>query len=541
MLPPTMRRICWSSTTTAASATCCRAFSPARAIASPPPRPRRDARAKLDGLSFDLLILDVMMPGEIRLRLSPSRMRGDIERADPDADRARRGRKPHQGPGDRRRRLSVASRSSRANCRCASPTSSSARSRPPRRRWNRCASGRSSFISARGELRRGEEVIRLTDREREMLRVLAGTPGETVPRLALAGNGGAVSERAVDVQVNRLRRKIERDPANPLFVQTVRGIGYRLVVVAMTSLDIGIAPPARRPLRQLAPRDPQLCRRHAPADPDLGRSALAQGVMPKGLYARALLIIIVPMVILQSVVAFVFMERHWNLVTQRLSAGGGAGHRRADRRLPRLSAGRRPRADPPHRAGAARPGGRFPARCSEMPPPGPKPFFSLLDQALSEEIAQADRPAVLDRHGRPLGAGRNPHPARQHGDARVRAAQRGLRVEFGNLPALDGRHLAGAARRRHPVPAQPDQADPAAGRRRRKLRQGPRGAEFPPARRARGAARGAGLHRDEDAHRARDRAAHRHAGRRLARPAHRAHALQARTRADRRQSRKSRR
>ena len=73
-------------------------------------------------------------------------------------------------------------------------------------------------------------MIRLTDRERDMLRLLAATPGETVTRLALAGNGGTVSERAVDVQVNRLRRKIERDPANPLFVQTVRGIGYRLVV-----------------------------------------------------------------------------------------------------------------------------------------------------------------------------------------------------------------------------------------------------------------------------------------------------------------------
>jgi two-component system phosphate regulon response regulator OmpR len=48
--------------------------------------------------------------------------------------------------------------------------------------------------------------------------------------MALAGNGGAVSERAVDVQVNRLRRKIEKNPANPLLVQTVRGIGYRLVV-----------------------------------------------------------------------------------------------------------------------------------------------------------------------------------------------------------------------------------------------------------------------------------------------------------------------
>jgi two-component system phosphate regulon response regulator OmpR len=86
------------------------------------------------------------------------------------------------------------------------------------------------FHIARGELRRGEETIRLTDREREMLRILAATPGETVSRMALAGNGGSVNERAVDVQVNRLRRKIEPNPADPKFVQTVRGIGYRLVI-----------------------------------------------------------------------------------------------------------------------------------------------------------------------------------------------------------------------------------------------------------------------------------------------------------------------
>jgi len=63
-----------------------------------------------------------------------------------------------------------------------------------------------------------------------MLGALAAKPGETVPRMALAGNGTGANERAVDVQVNRLRRKIERDPANPLLVQTVRGIGYRLMV-----------------------------------------------------------------------------------------------------------------------------------------------------------------------------------------------------------------------------------------------------------------------------------------------------------------------
>ncbi len=86
------------------------------------------------------------------------------------------------------------------------------------------------FHIGRGELRRGEEAVHLTDRERDMLRMLAAAPGETVTRLALAGNGASPGERAVDVQVNRLRRKIEVDPANPLLVQTVRGIGYRLMV-----------------------------------------------------------------------------------------------------------------------------------------------------------------------------------------------------------------------------------------------------------------------------------------------------------------------
>jgi two-component system phosphate regulon response regulator OmpR len=62
-----------------------------------------------------------------------------------------------------------------------------------------------------------------------MMRILTSSVGETVPRQALAGNGDNVSERTVDVQVNRLRRKIERDPGNPLIVQTVRGVGYRLV------------------------------------------------------------------------------------------------------------------------------------------------------------------------------------------------------------------------------------------------------------------------------------------------------------------------
>lgn len=95
--------------------------------------------------------------------------------------------------------------------------------------------GEFSFDIERGELKRGDEVIKLTERERLMLRLLARTPGEAVSREALAnvGAGGSAvagNERTIDVQINRLRRKIEIDSANPLYLQTARGAGYRLVV-----------------------------------------------------------------------------------------------------------------------------------------------------------------------------------------------------------------------------------------------------------------------------------------------------------------------
>jgi len=186
------------------------------------------ARAKLSSLSFDLLVLDVMMPGEngfdfardIRktsgvpiLMLTArdgaeSRITGLEIGADDYVA------KPFE---PRELALRIANILKRAKP-AATPPPESVRFGP------------FVYHIARAELRRGEEVIRLTDREREMLTVLASVPGETVPRAELAGNGGSVNERAVDVQINRLRRKIEVDPTNPLFVQTVRGIGYRLMV-----------------------------------------------------------------------------------------------------------------------------------------------------------------------------------------------------------------------------------------------------------------------------------------------------------------------
>jgi len=188
-----------------------------------------DARARLEGLCFDLIILDVMMPGEsgydfakaIRAAANnvpilmltardatESRIQGLESGADDYLS------KPFE---PRELSLRIASILKRAQPAVAPPVES-------------VSFGPFVYHLTRGELRKGDEVIRLTDREREMLRVLAASPGETVTRISLAGNGDSISERAVDVQINRLRRKIERNPANPLYVQTVRGIGYRLVI-----------------------------------------------------------------------------------------------------------------------------------------------------------------------------------------------------------------------------------------------------------------------------------------------------------------------
>jgi len=190
-------------------------------------RSAADARAKLGGLHFDLLILDVMMPGETGFDLARSiRVSSNVPilmlTARHEAESRIEGlqigaddyvAKPFE---PRELILRIANILKRAAPVVAPPIES-------------VAFGPYVFHLERGELRDGEKVIHLTDRERDMLRILAATPGDTVPRSALTGGDGSVNERAVDVQINRLRRKIERDPANPLFLQAVRGVGYRLV------------------------------------------------------------------------------------------------------------------------------------------------------------------------------------------------------------------------------------------------------------------------------------------------------------------------
>lgn len=88
----------------------------------------------------------------------------------------------------------------------------------------------------RGELWRGSDPVRLTATEAQLMRIFAAQPGEPVSRERLVGDlgsdeddgGDKAQERAVDVQITRLRRKIEADPKQPRYLQTVRGAGYML-------------------------------------------------------------------------------------------------------------------------------------------------------------------------------------------------------------------------------------------------------------------------------------------------------------------------
>ena len=186
-----------------------------------------DARAKLAALSFDLLVLDVMMPGESGVSLAGwLRATSDVPilMLTARADAADRIRGLEIGADDylakpfepRELLLRIANVLKRRG---------PADSGPDEVRF-----GPFVFHRERMQLTRAGEPVRLTDRERRLLRQFADAAGETIPRHRLVDGEVGLGERTVDVQINRLRRKIEVDPANPLHLTTVRGVGYRLVV-----------------------------------------------------------------------------------------------------------------------------------------------------------------------------------------------------------------------------------------------------------------------------------------------------------------------
>jgi two-component system phosphate regulon response regulator OmpR len=187
------------------------------------------ARRMLASLAFDLAVFDLMMPGEDGLSLTRWLRERDatpilILTAKGEADDRIGGltagaddylAKPFE-PQELLLRIEAILRRSQ--------------SRSGQR--SLVAIGAFTFDMTRTELFRGEEPVRLTEGEAKLLKRLAQSPDMAVDRFALAEelteSAADASARAIDVQVTRLRRKIEADPKNPRYLQTVRGVGYML-------------------------------------------------------------------------------------------------------------------------------------------------------------------------------------------------------------------------------------------------------------------------------------------------------------------------
>jgi two-component system phosphate regulon response regulator OmpR len=187
-----------------------------------------EARERMRGITFDLLVLDIMMPGETGLKFTTGMRAEGLDipvlmlSALADSDDRIAGlatgsddylTKPFE-PQELLLRIKNLLRRTAAQ--------------PAPRTDVRF--GDFQFNVSRGELRKAGELVRLTSGEKELLRQLVHKSGAPLTRLELSQPGSEDSARSVDVQINRLRQKIETDPANPTYLQTMRGAGYALLL-----------------------------------------------------------------------------------------------------------------------------------------------------------------------------------------------------------------------------------------------------------------------------------------------------------------------
>jgi two-component system phosphate regulon response regulator OmpR len=190
-----------------------------------------EARERLGVLDFDLIVLDVMMPGETGLDFAAGLRRNDdvpilmLTAMGDTKDRIaglETGVDDYLGkPFDPRELLLRIQNVLKRNRSTPSPADEPQRV---------VSFGPMQFDQELGELTHKGKRVPLTDAESALLRVLTARLGEVLSRETLCKSiGAAVNERAIDVQVTRLRRKIEPDPSFPRYLRTVRGQGYRLV------------------------------------------------------------------------------------------------------------------------------------------------------------------------------------------------------------------------------------------------------------------------------------------------------------------------
>jgi two-component system phosphate regulon response regulator OmpR len=188
-----------------------------------------EARERLSVLDFDLIVLDVMMPGETGLEFAgelrqtddvPILMLTAMGEASDRIAGLEKGVDDYLSKPFEPRELLLRIQSVLRRGRPAEVASEP----------GYVTFGPMQFNLALGELTQKGKRVPLTETEIALLRALSGRMGEALSREELCRSvGGGLNERAIDVQVTRLRRKIEPDPGFPRYLRTVRGQGYRLV------------------------------------------------------------------------------------------------------------------------------------------------------------------------------------------------------------------------------------------------------------------------------------------------------------------------
>ena len=197
-----------------------------------PARDAAHARKLLDGLEFDLLVIDVMMPGEDGFSLTrdlSQQISTPILLLTAKGDSDDRITGLEAGADDylpkpfEPRELLL-----RINAILRRVPKENIGNEPPKT----LHMGEIRYDMTRGEMWRGQDMIRLTATESALMRIFSAKPNEPISRGQLVADlgrdDGQAQERAVDVQITRLRRKIEADPKMPRYLQTVRGAGYML-------------------------------------------------------------------------------------------------------------------------------------------------------------------------------------------------------------------------------------------------------------------------------------------------------------------------
>jgi two-component system, OmpR family, phosphate regulon response regulator OmpR len=187
-----------------------------------------EARKQMQGIAFDLIVLDVMMPGETGLSfinsLRAEKLQVPVLMLSALSETSDRINGLSSGSDDY---LAKPFEPKELLLRLQSLLR---RAGPKVIKKRIITFGDCQFDLTLGEFLRSGVAVKLTSREKDILRVLAQKPGEAFSRLQLALTGAEENERSVDVQINRLRQKIEQDSANPKYLQTMRGAGYALFI-----------------------------------------------------------------------------------------------------------------------------------------------------------------------------------------------------------------------------------------------------------------------------------------------------------------------